>query len=101
MSQNEYEESPSARERVMLQLEQSRYERQLKKLIDDEFQKRREWFIVSYQGYDASCGLHKVKRQDGTVIYAQAQSIPGSVGVGSTLVAFCQSGSRARLFMPL
>ncbi len=87
--------------RAKQKVEEGRLEYNLKRFINDEFEKRREWFVVTYQGYDAKQGLHKVRMNNGSVIYAQAKSIPGSVSIGSILVAFRSSGSYTRLFMPL
>ncbi|MBD2628021.1 hypothetical protein [Trichormus variabilis] len=93
--------SYDAEESLEQQAEKNRTDHRLKQWMNDEFEKRREWFEVKYQGYDAHNGLHRVQKVDGSVIYAQAKSIPGGIGQGDTLVAFCPSGSFPRLFMPL
>jgi len=100
MSQNEYE-CPNLLEKLKQRADLNTFERALKQSINDELDKRREWFVVTYEGYDMSNGLHKVKTIDGSIIYAQAKSIPSSVGIGSSIIAFCPSGRYARLFVPL
>jgi hypothetical protein len=88
-------------EKLIQNLDQARLERVIKQIIKDELNNHREWFLVTYEGYDVTNGLYKVKKSDGSIIYAQAKSMPSSVSLGSNLVAFVSSGRFARLFVPL
>ena len=83
-------------EKTIQQAELKSFERAIKRIVNDELDKHREWFVVTYEGFDTSNGLHKVKTVDGSIIYAQAKSIPSSVSIGSSLVAFCQQGRYAK-----
>lgn len=98
---NDDNNPPDPQEIVRQTLHASLLEDSLKQTIDDEFEKRREWFMVTYQGYDSSRGLHKIKKIDGSIMYAQVKSMPSSVSIGSSLVAFCSRGRYAQLFLPL
>jgi hypothetical protein len=88
-------------ERLKQRADLNSFESAIKRIISDELDNRREWFVVTYEGFDTSNGLYKVKKIDGSIIYAQAKSIPSSVIIGASLVAFCPSGRYARLFLPL
>jgi len=100
MRQHEHESS-NLFEKLKQRADLNNFESAIKRIINDELEKRREWFIVTYEGFDTSNGLHKVKTIDGSLIYARAKSMPSSVGIGSSLVAFCPSGRYAQLFLPL
>ena len=97
--------TPTVQELLKWQQEKSKLEYELKQLkqhVNEALEARREWFIVTYQGYDADHRLHRVAKRDGSIISAKAQFMPESIGIGSTLIAFCPSESSfARLLMPL
>jgi hypothetical protein len=100
MRQDEHDSS-NLFERLKQRADLNSFESSIKRIISDELDNRREWFVVTYEGFDASNGLYKVKKIDGSIIYAQVKSMPSSVSIGSSLVAFCSRGRYAQLFLPL
>lgn len=66
----------------------------IKQMLKNEWEAKREWFDVIYEGRDVESGLYKVKTKIGnSVLYSNAKSIPGSIRKGSSLIAFLPPGS--------
>lgn len=82
--------------------ERNRLVSELKEIIRQEIDSSQEWFVVTLEGYSPERGAWKVRKFDGSILYAEMRQKPHSIGNGDTLIAYQpRTGHSPKLFLPL